>query len=130
MDGIVRQIKTLKGNLNFLRPWLYPRERVSEPAFKNERVIIEIEDKKGQSWWLALVGGMGVGTIQLASMMQTGTFVLEGDVIGGFLLGSTCCLIVPFEVLNLKYLQAVDIGESLVNHTTIEPKSETELHCI
>ena len=114
INGRVKKIEHLPGQLVFLRPWLYRRSRVSEPSFRNERVVIEIEcERTGKPWFISFVGGMGVGKIRLADSVEIGSRVEVGQEIGLFLLGSTCCMAIPNVIGGLEYLQQVDVGHSL-----------------
>ncbi|MGZ3692134.1 MAG: phosphatidylserine decarboxylase, partial [Pseudobdellovibrio sp.] len=62
VSGEIKKISVIPGDLIFLRPWFYKRDDVSYPAFRNERVVFEIVDENNKSWFVALVGGFGVGT--------------------------------------------------------------------
>jgi phosphatidylserine decarboxylase len=114
ISGRVKRIEHLAGQLTFLRPWLYKRPKVSEPSFRNERIVIEIECEMSQkSWFLSFVGGMGVGQIRTADGVKVGSSVRVGQEIGLFLLGSTCCIAMPESVEGLSYMQQVDVGDRL-----------------
>ncbi|MBC7429597.1 MAG: phosphatidylserine decarboxylase [Bacteriovorax sp.] len=113
IDGTVINIEYVKGQLTFLRPWLYKKSLVSLPAFKNERIIIEIEDDHGRSWFVTFIGGMGVGKIKLHENVQVGKKIENSDEIGLFLLGSTCCLAIPEVVENLHYMKKIQVGNKL-----------------
>jgi phosphatidylserine decarboxylase len=113
INGTVKKIEYIKGKLNFLRPWLYSRKHISEPAFKNERYILVLEDDQTRSWFLTFVGGMGVGKIKLNPLVLIGNKINIGDEIGVFLLGSTCCMAIPTEINGLHYLKKVDAGQNL-----------------
>jgi phosphatidylserine decarboxylase len=113
IDGIIINIEYVKGQLTFLRPWLYKKSLVSLPAFKNERIIVEIEDNNGRSWFITFIGGMGVGKIKLHENMQVGNKIEHADEIGLFLLGSTCCLAIPEHIANLHYMKKIQVGEKL-----------------
>ena len=113
VSGVIKKIEFLPGELRFLRPWLYPNTKVSEPAFRNERVVVEIEDAQKGSWFLSFVGGMGVGQIKLNEAIQVGAGIRSGQEMGLFLLGSTCCMAIPSEIPNLKYMTAVEVGRPL-----------------
>jgi phosphatidylserine decarboxylase len=115
ISGVIKKIEHLPGQLVFLRPWLYRRSKVSEPSFRNERLVIELEcETTGRSWFLSFVGGMGVGQIKMTDGLGVGSSVKIGQEIGLFLLGSTCCMAIPRAIGNLPYLQPVDVGQSLV----------------
>lgn len=113
VEGIIKNIEYIKGRLTFLRPWLYKKSLVSLPAFKNERVIIEIEDKKGRPWFVTFIGGMGVGKIKLHQNIKIGQMIEHSAEIGFFQLGSTCCLAVPDSIADLRYMQKIQVGEAL-----------------
>lgn len=113
VSGEVKSLTYIQGQLNFLRPWLYMTEQVSEPAFLNERVVVEIEDDNNQLWFLSFVGGMGVGKIKLHSLLQRGARLNCGDELGLFLLGSTCCLAAPLVQEEMKYHSRVRVGDPL-----------------
>ncbi|MBC7712216.1 MAG: phosphatidylserine decarboxylase [Rhizobacter sp.] len=115
IDGTIINIEYVKGQLTFLRPWLYKKSLVSLPAFKNERIIIEIEDTSGRSWFITFIGGMGVGKIKLHENVQVGRIIESSDEIGLFLLGSTCCLAIPEAIENLHYMKKVQVGEKLIS---------------
>lgn len=116
VSGTIAQVRMIPGKLTFLRPWLYPRAQASEPSFHNERVVLEIEDSFGQSWFLAFVGGMGVGQIELSHSIEVGAQVEVGQEIGLFLLGSTCCMAIPIEPIGLSFMKPVDVGEAITQH--------------
>ena len=113
VSGVIKKIEFLPGELRFLRPWLYPHSKVSEPAFRNERVVVEIEDTQQGSWFMSFVGGMGVGQIKLDQEIKVGASIRSGQEMGLFLLGSTCCMAIPKEIPNLKYMTAVEVGRPL-----------------
>lgn len=109
----VEEIIHLNGHLNFLRPWFYKRDQVSYPSVKNERTIIRFSDANMKSWYLALVGGFGVGSIVLADRTQIGMTFYPGDEIAHFKLGSTVCMASPYEIPIENYLQKVVVGQDL-----------------
>lgn len=113
VSGTIVNIEYIKGRLTFLRPWLYRPRDISLPAFKNERVIVEIVDEKKRSWFITFVGGMGVGKIHLHDTIKIGARIERTDEIGYFLLGSTCCLAIPEECEDLSYMQRVQVGEEI-----------------
>ncbi|MEL7004500.1 MAG: phosphatidylserine decarboxylase [Bacteroidota bacterium] len=94
ISGIIREISTVKGDLVLLRPWVYKHDP-SHPAMRNERVNVTIEDEQGRNWYISIVGGPAVGTIEMHHTITTGVTVNIGDEIGKFLLGSTCCIASP-----------------------------------
>lgn len=115
IDGTILNIEYVKGQLTFLRPWLYKKSLISSPSFKNERIIIEIEDNQNRSWFITFVGGMGVGKIKLHENIQVGNKIETTDEIGLFLLGSTCCMAIPETIENLRYMKKIQVGENLLN---------------
>ncbi|AZZ35575.1 phosphatidylserine decarboxylase [Bdellovibrio sp. qaytius] len=113
VTGVIKSLQYIPGQLNFLRPWLYAIEQVSEPAFVNERVVLEIEDEDRQSWFLTFVGGMSVGKIKLHDKILAGANLQCGEEIGLFLLGSTCCIAVPTKSKKIKFLSKVKVGDPI-----------------
>ncbi len=113
VSGTIQNMRTISGHLNFLRPWFYEKSKVSSPSFVNERYIVEILDEQKQSWFLSFVGGMGVGDIKLTDGLQIGSSIKCGDELGYFLLGSTCCIAAPVKIKKFKYLQKIEVGETL-----------------
>lgn len=113
VSGVIKSMQYIPGQLNFLRPWLYPRTQVSEPALVNERVVLEIEDSNQQSWFLTFVGGMCVGKIKLHEQINLGYTLSCGEEIGLFLLGSTCCIAAPVESKQIKFLAKVKVGDPI-----------------
>lgn len=113
IDGEISNIVTVPGDLIFLRPWFYKKEDVSYPAFRNERYVFEIKDKNNQTWYLAMVGGFGVGSIELESGIGKGSRVQAGQEIAKFNLGSTVCLAMPVQVKIEQFLQTVRPGQKL-----------------
>ncbi len=114
VDGTLLSVKRIRGELLFLRPWFYPRGDVSYPAFKNERVVFEIRDRGEKTWYLALVGGFGVGTIETHPDALVGAEVKLGQEIGSFNLGSTVCIAAPYPMQVSGYLQTIAVGERIV----------------
>jgi phosphatidylserine decarboxylase len=92
-----------------LRPWFY-KNFPSVPAFRNERVIVLIEDVEGELWALSIVGGPGVGTISLTSETVVGGVVKSGDELAIFKLGSTCCLVSPYSPKKYATGQNIIVG--------------------
>ena len=109
----ITHIEHISGQLNFLRPWLYSPSQISEPSLVNERVVIECEDSSLRKFYVCLVGGMGVGTIKLLEKVSIGAQLEVGDELGYFLLGSTCCLLLPWAISGLEYLKSVNAGQAL-----------------
>lgn len=94
INGVVRRIQHIPGELIILRPWIYPFNP-SVPAFRNERINVDLEDEQGRIWYLSIVGGPAVGSISLAEELQVGSAVQRLEEIAVFNLGSTCCLASP-----------------------------------
>ncbi len=92
--GKITRIKRIPGNLYLLRPWFY-KNNPSFPAIKNERVVVDIQDMHGATWYLSIVGGPAVGSIKMHPAIEVGTHVAKGTEIATFLLGSTCCIAAP-----------------------------------
>lgn len=113
INGIVIDIEHIPGKLLFLRPWFYARSMVSLPAFLNERVIIKLQDHNQKNWLVSFVAGMGVGNIQLNEKIQIGNHLNAGDEMGLFLLGSTCCMSVPYQLQPYKYMEQVSVGAEI-----------------
>lgn len=114
LTGTVKSIMRIPGELNFLRPWFYARTDVSYPAFRNERVIFEISDANDRPWYLAMVGGFGVGTIIVAPGVSVGTRLAVGDELAKFNMGSTVCLATPRRFVIGRYMQKVTVGSPLL----------------
>ncbi|MBC7421507.1 MAG: phosphatidylserine decarboxylase [Bdellovibrio sp.] len=113
VQGVIKSIQKIPGQLNFLRPWLYLNRQVSEPAFVNERLVVEIESANQERWFLSFVGGMGVGQIKIYEHLTPGALLQCGEEMGLFLLGSTCCLAVPRKKSEYKFLSKINLGDSL-----------------
>jgi phosphatidylserine decarboxylase len=111
--GRITKIERISGDLVFLRPWFYKRSDVSYPAFRNERVLFEITDLQNRPWYMAMVGGFGVGSIEILNEFLLGGNVLAGQEIAKFNLGSTVCLALPDGVEALDFLQTVHVGQKL-----------------
>lgn len=94
VTGKITRIQHIPGDLVVLRPWIY-KENPSIPAFRNERVNIDIVDERGRKWYLSIVGGPAVGTITLPEAIAVNATVNKLDEIAVFLLGSTCCMAAP-----------------------------------
>lgn len=112
VSGEVTKIERIKGELVLLRPWVYPK-KPSLPAMRNERVNIDIRDGDDKKWFLSIVGGPAVGSIVLANGVGEGKNVGIGDEIGTFLLGSTCCMAIPYPLANEKTGDEVRVGNPL-----------------
>ena len=111
VQGTVKRIEHIPGDLVLLRPWAY--KEPSLPALRNERINVDIEDNKGRKWYMSIVGGPGVGSIVLASSTFVGASVLIGQEVATFLLGSTCCVASPDPCLYTKVGDQVEMGEPL-----------------
>lgn len=94
IDGTVTRIEHIPGDLVVLRPWVYKNDP-SLPALRNERINVDIQSKKGEHWFLSIVGGPAVGTIVMAQGIAIGSVVAIGQELSTFLLGSTCCMASP-----------------------------------
>lgn len=110
INGTISKITSIPGDLVFLRPWFYKRNDVSYPAFRNERVIYEIKDDKNRPWYVAMVGGFGVGTIESAPTSVVGAKIVVGQEISKFNMGSTVCIASPQKIETQKFLQKVSVG--------------------
>ena len=114
VNGTISKITQVAGDLIFLRPWFYKRGDVSYPAVRNERYIFEIIDQLDRPWYLAMVGGFGVGSIELANNFTIGSQVRAGQEIAKFNLGSTVCLATPMQIKIERFLQTVCVGKILL----------------
>ncbi|GMN05251.1 hypothetical protein MTsPCn5_06390 [Croceitalea sp. MTPC5] len=94
IDGTITRIQHIPGDLIVLRPWIY-KQNPSLPAFRNERYNIDIKDSDGETWYLSIVGGPAVGTIELHPEVCIGSEVKKLDELALFYLGSTCCMASP-----------------------------------
>ena len=93
-NGEITRIQHIPGDLVVLRPWIYT-ENPSLPAFRNERYNIDITDELGRTWYLSIVGGPAVGTIELPKNIKVGEKIEKLSEIALFYLGSTCCMAAP-----------------------------------
>lgn len=114
ISGQIERIVRIGGELSILRPWAYQRHEVSKPALINERVNVQIKDAANRSWFLSIVGGMGVGTVILPSGIQEGVYVQQGQEIASFKLGSTCCMASPEKPGDKNYLEKIFVGDQFV----------------
>lgn len=114
ITGVITRIYSVPGDLVFLRPWFYKKTDVSYPALRNERIIFEIQDELGTPWYMAMVGGFGVGTMEIHKEFTQGGPVKVGQEIAKFDLGSTVCLASPCHLKINNYLQTVSVGKSLI----------------
>lgn len=112
-DGIIQNISRIPGDLIFLRPWFYSRNRVSMPAFRNERVTIMFSDRNAKAWLLTLVGGFGVGTIELSPDLKVGDLITQGQELAQFKLGSTVCMACPYPAPINQYLERISVGQAM-----------------
>lgn len=94
VKGKITRIQHVAGDLVVLRPWIY-KQNPSVPAFRNERVNMDIVDEQNRKWYLSIVGGPAVGTIKLPKHIKLNATVDKLDEIAIFLLGSTCCMAAP-----------------------------------
>jgi phosphatidylserine decarboxylase len=113
-NATIKSIVHIPGKLLFLRPWFYTKSKVSHPSFLNERVVIEMEDAFQKTWLLCFVAGMGVGNIKLQPNVSVGSKVTIGEEIGLFLLGSSCCMISPYSLEKMGYMDAVKVGNPIL----------------
>ena len=111
VTGTITRIQHIPGDLVVLRPWIYP-QNPSLPAFRNERINVDIIDANGAIWYMSIVGGPAVGTIELNDKIRLGVQINKLDELAVFLLGSTCCMATPIAP---KYHTAncfVEVGQS------------------
>lgn len=92
--GTVTRIQHIPGDLIVLRPWIY-KDQPSLPAFRNERYNIDIRDDSGDKWFLSVIGGPAVGTIELSNRLKVGETIGKVEEIALFYLGSSCCIASP-----------------------------------
>jgi len=110
VSGTVTRVVRIPGKLYYLRPWAY--RDPSFPALRNERVVIDIEDGRGWTWSLAIVGGPLVGSVRLSSITHVGSRVMLCEKIASFLMGSTVCLLAPVRSMT-SVGTAVEVGDRL-----------------
>ncbi len=113
ISGRISKITSIPGDLIFLRPWFFNKGDASYPAFRNERVIFEIRDYQNRPWYLAMVGGFGVGSIEILNEFKCGGAVIAGQEIAKFNLGSTVCIASPNEIETVNFFGNVVVGEEL-----------------
>lgn len=94
IHGTIARIQHIPGDLIVLRPWIY-KQNPSLPAFRNERYNVDITDELGRTWYLSIVGGPAVRTIELAQNIKVGQPIRKMEEIALFYLGSTCCMASP-----------------------------------
>ena len=111
VNGTITRIEKISGDLVLLRPWVYKNDP-SLPALRNERLNLDIEDEEGNTWYLSVVGGPAVGTINLPEGITVDKQVNMGDELSIFLLGSTCCMASPLPT-EAKVGSQVAVGETL-----------------
>lgn len=111
IKGIINRIQKIDGDLVVLRPWIY-KQNPSIPAFRNERVNVDIIDDYGRTWYLSIVGGPAVGTIVLGENIQLGAIVNPCKELALFLLGSTCCMAAPIAPDEIFLNHLVEVGKA------------------
>ena len=109
IDGTITRIQHVPGDLVVLRPWIYKQDP-SLPAFRNERYNVDITDDLGRTWYLSIVGGPAVGTIELNEKVQCGNSIGKLDQLALFYLGSTCCMAAPMPPQFHKKNTFVEVG--------------------
>jgi len=123
ISGTICEIKKIPGRFDFLRPWLYKKSEVSYPALVNERVVISMTDSYNKIWVLCLVAGMGVGNILLEPLIKVGSSISVGEEVAHFEMGSTVCLLAPYDLENQGYLAHIQPGEEMIFRSV-----STDLH--
>ena len=88
-------VERMSGDLRLLRPWAYKHTSPSIPALTNERVNVCLMDSDNQRWFLSIVGGPGVATIEGFEHLVPGTKIACGMELATFKMGSTCCMVAP-----------------------------------
>ena len=111
VSGRITRIQHIPGDLVVLRPWIY-RQNPSVPAFRNERINMDLEDKDGNTWFLSIIGGPAVGTIELPEKIKIGAEVGILDELAVFYLGSTCCIASPAASGSHREDQLIWLGEA------------------
>lgn len=109
VSGRITRIQHIPEELVILRPWIY-EENPSIPAFRNERINLDMEDEEGQTWHLSIVGGPAVGSITLATGVHLGATVHLLQELAVFHLGSTCCMAAPRRSVADQYYTNVEVG--------------------
>ena len=109
--GRIERIQRIPGDLVILRPWIYG-SNPSMPAFRNERVNLDIRDQQGRLWHLSVIGGPGVGTIKVKKRVREGAMVDAAQELSLFLIGSTCCMASPVASEDKLLTDNVEVGES------------------
>lgn len=77
--------------MELLRLRIY-KQNPSLPAFRNERYILHLKDKEERVWYISIVGGPAVGTIEIQESIKLGVAVKKLEELAVFHLGSTCCM--------------------------------------
>ncbi len=111
ISGTISRIQHVPGDLVVLRPWIY-KQNPSLPAFRNERYNIDITDEMGRVWYLSIVGGPAVGTIELGKNIKVGSTVEKLQELSIFYLGSTCCMAAPLAPRFHEKNTFVEVGAS------------------
>lgn len=112
VSGKITRIEHIPGELLLLRPWAY-QKNPSLPALTNERVNVDIEDQNGKTWFLSIVGGPLVATINLPKKIKLGATVNISEKIASFAMGSTCCMASPIPPQN-KTGDMVNMGDPIL----------------
>lgn len=107
--GRVTRIQHIPDELVVLRPWIY-KYNPSVPAFRNERINVDIEDEYGRTWFMSIVGGPAVGSIELKTGLKVGSEVKQLDEIAVFYLGSTCCIASPVKTVAYPDFAEIELG--------------------
>ena len=110
VGGTITRIQHIPGDLVVLRPWIYSYNP-STPAFRNERINIDILDENGKTWYLSIIGGPAVGAIHLAKAVQKNKSIKVLQELAVFHLGSTCCMAAPKPMRNHKEGDWIEIGD-------------------
>ncbi|MEK6153773.1 phosphatidylserine decarboxylase [Flavobacteriaceae bacterium 3-367] len=111
IEGTISRIQHVPGDLVVLRPWIY-KQNPSLPAFRNERYNIDITDADGRVWYMSIVGGPAVGTIELSEHIALGNKVGKLQEVALFYLGSTCCMAAPLDPKFHSKNTFVEVGAS------------------
>ena len=109
VSGRITRIQHIPDELVILRPWIY-EANPSIPAFRNERINIDLEDAQGRTWYLSIVGGPAVGSIALPDGIKEGATVDLLEELAVFYLGSTCCMAAPRKSFAYEAYTEVEMG--------------------
>lgn len=109
VTGRITRIQHIPDELVILRPWIY-KDNPSVPAFRNERINIDIEDAEGRTWYLSIVGRPAVGTIELPQSIAIGAEINLLDELAVFYLGSTYCMAAPVKSFAYESYTEVEMG--------------------